>query len=91
MKAEVIKLSAERRKSRKEWKTLEKNPHLVGNCSDSRETRNRWIDAVEEMLDQDAFESGEVNSRKKFDEVMKDGDYGLNEPEKWMLTGGREQ
>lgn len=86
MEAEVIELSAENRKSGKNWKTLENNPHLVGNCNDSRKVRDKWIDAVEKVLDVEAFEKDQVNSRKKFDEVMIDGDYGMKEPEKWMLT-----
>lgn len=62
------------------------NPHLVGNCSDKEEIRNKWIDSVEKMLEHEAFERGEINSRNRFNEVMVDGDYGLGEPEKWMLA-----
>lgn len=62
------------------------NPDLIGNCGDREETRNRWIDTVEKMLEFDAFCKGEISSMKKFEEVMIDGDYGLNEPEKWMLA-----
>lgn len=58
---------------------------LIGESMDSPETRNRWIDVVERILEEESFEHGEQHMMKQFDEVMKDGDYGLDIP-RWMIS-----
>lgn len=52
---------------------------LVGRSSDSRETRNQWIDAVERSMEEDGFEKGQKHLRRGLGEVRYDGDYGLQE------------
>ncbi len=57
----------------------EERTALLGNASDTRESRNRWIDAVERSMEEDGFEKGQKHLRRNFSGVRNDGDYGLEE------------
>lgn len=72
-------------KQAKEKKSPEGYKMLIGEGKDSVEARDKWIDAVEKMLEHESFEKGEKHARKGFEEIRDDGDYGLKEPPKWFL------
>lgn len=61
---------------------------LAGCGYESEKARDEWIDAVERIHRFKGFEEGEMHERKRFEEVMDDGDYGLGEPPRWMLLEG---
>lgn len=58
---------------------------LVGESFDSRETRDRWIDSVEKILENESFERGKKHIRRNLRQVRDSSDYGLNQPPKWMV------
>lgn len=57
--------------------------NLVGSSFDNRKVRNRWIDAVENLLDLAGYAKGQLNSKKQFGDKIIEQD--MKEPEKWML------
>lgn len=58
---------------------------LVGECSDTKEARNEWIDAVERSLEFEAFENGEKHMERGLGRVRQDGDYPLKDVPRWMI------
>lgn len=52
---------------------------LLGNSMDSERTRDRWIDAVERIMEEQAFEQGKIHSRRNFTDVLRNGDYGMRD------------
>lgn len=63
----------------------EEHEMLVGRSMDAEPARDRWIDAVEKILENESLENGEQHLRKEFDTVRRDGDYRLRETPRWML------
>lgn len=57
----------------------EKRNILLGNASDTKESRNKWIDAVERSMEEDGFEKGQKHLDRGLEEVRYDGDYGIQE------------
>lgn len=57
---------------------------LLGEAKDTEKVRDKWINAVERILELESFEKGEMHLKRKFDTVQKDGDYGRKIP-KWMI------
>lgn len=58
---------------------------LVGNSFDTAGARDRWIDSVERILENESFERKEKHLRRNFREVRESGSYGLNEYPRWMM------
>lgn len=58
---------------------------LIGRCNDTREARNKWIDAVERSLEFEAFENGERHMDRGLGRVKSDGDYPMKDVPRWML------
>ena len=63
----------------------EEHEMLIGRSMDAEPARDRWIDAVEKILENESLENGEQHVRKNFNEVRHDGDYRMNEHPRWML------
>lgn len=63
----------------------EEHEMLIGRSMDAEPARDRWIDAVEKILENESLEAGEQHLRKSFDVVRHHGDYGREEPPRWML------
>lgn len=63
----------------------EEREMLVGRSMDAEPARDRWIDAVEKILENESLENGEQHVRRNFDTVRHDGDYGVKELPRWML------
>ena len=62
----------------------EEHEMLVGRSRDEETVRDRWIDAVEKVMENEGFERGEKHLRRDLHRVKMDGDYGSNEPPRWM-------
>ncbi|MFQ3275565.1 MAG: hypothetical protein ACI9LV_000880 [Candidatus Nanohaloarchaea archaeon] len=58
---------------------------LVGDSFDAQEARDRWIDSVERILENESFDRKQKHARKNLHEVRFNGDYGLREPPRWMI------
>lgn len=73
------------KENREEDEDREEHEMLIGRSMDAEPARDRWIDAVEKILENESLENGEQHIRKNFDEVRHDGDYRMNEHPRWML------
>lgn len=62
--------------------------NLVGSSFDTRNVRNKWIDAVENLLDLAGYGEGQLNSRKKFAEKTLPN-HSTEKLKKWMLLPGQ--
>lgn len=69
----------------KSEKRSERRKMLVGRSFDTESARDRWIDSVERLLENESFERGEKHMRTNFGSVRHDGYYGLDEVPRWML------
>lgn len=63
----------------------ERQEMLVGDSFDTEEARDKWIDSVERILENESFERGQQHLRKNFDDIRKSGEYRLNETPRWMI------
>lgn len=79
------KENSEQENEEEEDEQDEEHEMLIGRSMDAEPARDRWIDAVEKILVNESLEGGEQHVRKNFDTVRHDGDYGMDEPRRWML------
>lgn len=64
---------------------VEGHTMLLGEACDSESARDAWIDAVEQALEFDSFERGEMHMDRGLDRVNEEGYYPLEDVPRWMI------
>ncbi len=64
---------------------IEGHKMLLGEACDNESVRDTWIDAVEQALEFESFEKGEMHMDRGLDRVNKEGYYPKEDVPRWMI------